>query len=191
LEDKIQRQLVAEFQPKLLMYRLENFRSVAESQFDVPHFTSPTREIARAFGMGIINSKLRDEVVGLLEEQNAAVRAELSMDLRAVVLEGLLVLCHEQKQTVYVKEVSEIVNAILRDRGERGDLTYRAVGEQLKQLRLFTKKLDKSGRGINLGESIRKKIHRLSVEYGALSVEQGQQCCPDAYINDKTREGEQ
>jgi hypothetical protein len=182
LDEKAQQQLVSEFQPKLLMYRLENFRKISASRFDVPRFTSPTREIARALGMCIIDSKLRGEVVGLLDPQDASTRAELSMDLRAVVLEALLVLCHEHKESVYVKEVRDMVNAILRDRGERGDLTYKAVGAQLKALRLFTKKLDKFGRGIDLREDIRKQIHRLAVDYGVLSVEQGHQCCPDAYI---------
>jgi len=182
LDDKTLGQLVAEFQSKLLMYRLENFRSISASQFDVPRFTSPTRQIARALGMCIVDNELRAEIVGLLEEQDESTRAERSMDLRAVVLEALLVLCHEHKQSVYVREVSDVVNAILRDRGERGDLTYKAVGTQLKALRLFTKRLDKFGRGINLGGSIRKQIHRLAVDYGVLSVEQGQQCCPDAYM---------
>ena len=182
LDDKTQRQLVAEFQPKLLMYRLENFRSVAASQFDVPHFSSPTREIAHALGMGIIDKKLREDLVGLLEEQDQSTRAERSTDERAVVLEALLVLCHEHKESVYVGEVRDMANAILREREERGDLTYKDVGKQLKALRLFTKRLNRFGRGINLWENIRKRIHRLAFEYTVLSIEQGQECCPDAYI---------
>ena len=83
---------------------------------------------------------------------------------------------------MYVKGVRDLANGILREREESGDLTYKDVGTQLKTLRLFTKRLDKFGRGINLGGSIRKQIHRLAVEYGVLSVEQGQQCCPDAYM---------
>ena len=164
------------------MYRLKNFSKIAASPFDVPHFSSPTREIARALGMCIIDKKLREELVGLLEEQDQSTRAERSTDERAVVLEALLVLCHEHKESVYVGEVRDMANAILREREERGDLTYKDVGRQLKALRLFTKRLNKFGRGINLWENIRKRIHRLAFEYTVLSVEQGQECCPDAYI---------
>ena len=182
LDEKAHQQLVSEFQSKLLMYRLKNFRRIAASQFDVPHFSSPTREIARALGVCIIDKKLREELVGLLEEQDQSTRAERSTDERAVVLEALLVLCHEHKESVYVGEVRDMANAILREREERGDLTYKDVGRQLKALRLFTKRLNKFGRGINLWENICKRIHRLAFEYTVLSVEQGQECCPDAYI---------
>jgi hypothetical protein len=162
----VQEHIAEEFQPKLLMYRLKNYRQVVKSEYDVQYFVPPVRELARCLGACVPDeSELREEIGLLLREQNNDVQTDLSTDLNSFVLEVMLTFCHDdKKESVYVGEITTRVNELLEKRGELLDLKPRTIGHKLRALGLATKRIDAAGRGIFLYK-VRRRIHKLARDY--------------------------
>jgi hypothetical protein len=181
---RIARQALGEvsldLQAKLLSYRLRNFAKVQCSNFDAPQLAFPTREIARALGDCIIDaSDLQSRVVPLLEEQDEDARVRRTSSFEAVVVEAALVFCHEKKKRewVYVGEFATVANAILEGRGEQIELEPRAVGDVLRAVGLFTRRLGRAGRGVLLVREVRQKIHELAWRFCVRSIDDGVDRC--------------
>jgi len=169
-----------DLQAKLQSYRLRNFVKVQRSNFDAPQLTFPTREIARALCDCIIDaSELQSRVVALLEEQNEDARVRRTTSFEAVVVEAALVFCHEKtkRDWAYVGEFTTVANAILEGRGEQIKLEPRAVGDILRAIGLFTRRLGRAGRGVLLVNEIRRKIHELAWRFGVRSIDDGVDRC--------------
>src|SRR5271169_4640276 len=67
LDQRVQQQIAEEFQPKLLMYRLVNYRRASVSELDVSDFTSPVRDLARCLGASVPDEpELQGEIAPLL-----------------------------------------------------------------------------------------------------------------------------
>jgi len=181
------RTLAPEFQGQLLGYRLEHMKEVAASDWDVPEFLSPLREIARSLGRCLCSRKLREDLVELLRAEEEELRAAWSVDDRTIAIEALLLACHNRdsqgegqppKDRLYVGEAAEIANGILKLRSEQPWLTARRCGELLRAVGLPTRRMDKAGRGWRLDEKTREKIHELAKNYGVRSISQAFEGCP-------------
>ena len=160
LDDSTLRNLADLFQPQLLMYRLENHAAVRQSSFDVPEFAGATRLAARSFGACIVNNtELQAGVVAVLKAQDESARGARWMKLDSLVVEALLVLCHENKEIVRVGEVTKFVNEILECRGETIKISPRKVGSVLRSLNLLSHR-DNRGYGFLLLKDVRRDIHR-------------------------------
>jgi hypothetical protein len=168
LDKLAQEQIADAFQPKLLMYRLANYRRVAQSDFDVSRFLPPVRELARCLGACVPGEpELQQRIISLLEERNEEVQTERATDLNSIVVEVMFSFSHEEKkQSVRVGELTTAVNAILEQRGELLELRPRTIGYRLGALGLTTKRLDAAGRGLLLLAGTRRRIHRLARDYG-------------------------
>jgi hypothetical protein len=165
-DDDAEEELARRFQPRLLRYRLENWDQVARSLFDAPAFISPTREIARTLGMCLVDEELQKNISALLLDRDRELRGNRSLDFPATVIEALLAFCHENGTTsVHVKDITLGARAILEARGENAELSYESVGLILKNLGLHTAKLDRNGKGLELREETRKRIHHLALQY--------------------------
>jgi len=174
------REISRDLQAKQLLYRLRNFVKVEHSDFDAPQLAFPTREIARALGDCIVDDReLQSRVVSLLEEQDEDTRVRRTTTFEAVVVETGLLFCHEKekREWAYVGEFAKVSNAILEGRGEEIELEPRAVGDILRSVGLFTRRLGRAGRGILLVREIRRKIHELAWRFGVLSIEDGVDRC--------------
>jgi len=160
--------LAREYQAKLLMYRLKNLSLVLLARpDDVVGFTLPLLEVTRNVGLCFAERELRSELNDLLRDQDDEVRGDRLVEHPSVVLEALLVLCHEpNRQSVTVEEITELVNALLTGRGETVCLSYRGVGAQLKSLQIFTRRFSGGkNRGIHFDVPNRKKMHQLATDY--------------------------
>lgn len=179
LGEETRKQIAANFQAKLLAYRLSNYAKVRYSEFDVPQFTSGTRDLARSLGACIIDDpELQATVIPLLQDQDEEVRLEHSTMLEAIVAEAALFFCHEaQRESVFVGELTSAVNGILHGRGETLQLEPRAVGDKLRSLGLFTRRLGSAGRGILLMDADRRRIHQLARNFDVASVQNGVARC--------------
>jgi hypothetical protein len=167
------REISRDLQAKLLSYRLRNFGKIQHSDFDAPQLAFPTREIARALGDCIVDDhELQSGVIPLLEEQDEDARVRRTTTFEAVVVEAALLFCHEKKKRdwAYVAEFATVANAILEGRGEQIELEPRAVGDILRSLGLFTRRLGRAGRGVLLVSEIRRKIHELAWRFGVRSI---------------------
>lgn len=183
--------IASEFQPQLLCYGLEHQQEVAASDWDVPEFVSPVREIARSLGRCLCSAKLREDLVELLCEQEEEARMVWSCDDRAIVIEGALIACHDSEdvddpkqpsnfqEKCYVGDLAQIANGILKDRGEQPTLTPRRLGAILNAVGLRTQRLGRAGRGLRLDKKIREQIHELAKNYGVRSISQAFERCAE------------
>jgi len=174
------REVSLDLQPKLQSYRLRNFVKVQHCNFDAPQLAFPTREIARALGDCIVDDhELQSRVVALLEEQDEDTRVRRTTTFEAVVVEAGLLFCHEKEKRdwAYVAEFATVANAILEGRGEQIKLEPRAVGDVLRSVGLFTRRLGSAGRGVLLVNEIRRKIHQLAWRFGVRSIDDGVDRC--------------
>ena len=175
-----ERPVLEELQAKMLNYRLRNYGKVKSSNFDVFKFTGPTRALARSLGACIVDaSDLQSHLAALLQNHDEAVIAERAAEFESVLLEALIVLCHERRTSAHVSQVAEIANGIMTRRGESVILSPRETGSKLKVLGFRTTRLDAGGRGLYLLGKLRRQIHKLAHSYMVPSLQNGMPGCPD------------
>jgi hypothetical protein len=168
-------QIVAdEFQPKLLMYRLMNYMHVLNSTFDAAPLTSTVNDLARTLGACVVDDPAQQaNMVRLLGKKEKEVHEDCSCDLRVTVLEAMLSLCHQNRESVYVSEVANEANSILERRGELFVMTARSVGCKLRGMGLATGRMGAAGRGMLLTRKIQERIHRLAFD-NKLQLQRGE-----------------
>lgn len=125
-----QEKIANEFQPKLLMYRLRNYRSTAATASNPPDLLGPAGERARWLAACVPDDpELQKGVPGLLDELEGQMPTDLSFDITRTVVEALLSFCHHflPRQSIYVHEVTDQVNAALPVAGERVSVSARSA----------------------------------------------------------------
>jgi hypothetical protein len=164
-------EFAGKLRPKLARYRELSLAKVRDSHFDAPQFSSPTREIATMLGKSIVDdSSLQRCLLMLLEPQDQDVRIGRTDWIETVVVEAALFLSHEGgRSQARVGEITDIVNGILKGRGQNIALDPRAVGHHLRALGIFSVRLNRAGRGIRFTSEIRRKIHKLADAYNVLT----------------------
>jgi hypothetical protein len=169
---------ITRMQNQLLAYRLENYSKVKASRFDVPEFSGFTREFARTLGSCIVDAPdLQKRLIDLLRPHDEADRAECTTELQAVVLEALVVCCHERRASVHVGEITSLANAILTRSSESVQLRPKQVGATLKKVGIRTMRLDAAGRGIYLLNDACQRIHDLGHMFGIATLREGLPGC--------------
>ncbi len=170
---------INELQNRLLQYRLQNLNAVMVSDFDVPTLSGSSRVVAQMLGQCIVDAPgCQGRVANLLQSRDEESRVERSSGLDAVIIEALVVLCHEQRPSVHLGEVAEIANALLTRNEEVLKLKPRKVSAIMKKMGLISCRLDSGGRGIYLLREQCALIHRLGSHYGVASLVQGLPGCP-------------
>ena len=179
LEQEREAAAITNLQNQLLLYRLRNYSAVKTSNFDVPELAGVAREYAHSLGRCIVDAPdLQARVATLLQALSDADRTEGARALDAVVLDALVVCCHERKPSVHVGEVTKLVNTMLKVDGEIVELSPKQVGGRLKRLQFRTTRLDSDGRGIYLLNTECVRIHKLARALGSASVRNGLSGCP-------------
>jgi hypothetical protein len=170
---------IASLQNQLLSYRLQNYEKVRTSDFDVPEVAGSFRRLGRTLGACIVDAPdLRARLVQQLRELDAETNLDQIKQILAVLIEAMLVCCHERRSTVHVGEIAKLANTIFLQRGEILQLKPREVGAKLKDLGFRTTKIDSGGRGLYLlGENC-KRIHELARAYRVPSLQSGLPGCP-------------
>ena len=161
------------------MYRLVNYHQVRASKFDVPEFPLAVRDLARSLAAAVPNEpEFQSNIASLLQAQSDQDLIKPTSDLDSVVIETMLILCHQKDQkSFHVAEVSEKVNEILEARGESLDMNPWAVGRKLRKLDITTQRLDANGRGALLLNDLRHHVHSLAAKRGLLVIDPGR--CSD------------
>jgi hypothetical protein len=180
VSDAVLFNIATTLQPRLLDYRLKNFDAVRSSTFDVPQFVGPTREIARAFGACIVDDpELQAGVVAVLRAEDEATRGARWTKPDALVVEALMVACHEPNRTsVYVGGLTNILNGILLGRNEGIQFKPRKVGEILRAMNLVGDR-DAKGYGFLLMNEVRRKIHELARTLEVAGLQENIKRCED------------
>ncbi len=167
LDYRAQKEILEEFQPKLLMYRLMNLALVRDLHFDRPGIDTSWRDVMDCLAASAASdAQLQASVTELIGKQEAAYRADSGSFFRKIVLEVLLTLCHRATEnTLTVGEITRAANKLLEAKGEVLSLEARAVGDMLRALQIPTERLGAQGRGIVLLMNIRKRLHAIAMDY--------------------------
>lgn len=171
--------LIARVQNQLLTYRLRNHEKVRTSDFDVPEVAGSIRRLARTLGACIVDAPdLRARLVEELHMMDAATNLSQIEQIHSVLVEALLVCCHERRPSVHVAEIAKLANAIFSRQGEILQMKPREVGAKLRDLGFCTTKIDSGGRGLYLLKENCKRIHELARSYRVPSLQPGLPGCP-------------
>jgi hypothetical protein len=167
LDYRAQKEILEEFQPKLLMYRLMNLALVRDLHFDRPGIDTSWRDVMDCLAASAASdAQLQASVTELIGKQEAAYRADSGSFFRKIVLEVLLTLCHRATEnTLTVGEITRAANKLLEAKGEVLSLEARAVGDMLRALQIPTERLGAQGRGIVLLMNIRKRLHAIAMDH--------------------------
>jgi hypothetical protein len=178
-QERAEAEAIQRVQNCMLAYRLENFSQVQHAHFDAPDLTGTSRELARIFGKCIVEDpKLQSQIVDLLRPRNEADRVQSAGRLEAIIVEALLVSCHERRTTVHVSELTDLANGILSREGETLQLKWKEVGSKLKRLGFPTTRLDSAGRGLLLLKTTCARIHELGRALGVPTLREPLIGCP-------------
>jgi hypothetical protein len=173
-----QEAIATKFQPKFLAFRCQNILKVQHSGCDFPEFASSVRILARILGAPIVDApELQADLEPYLRRLQEELQGARAFVPKCVVIEALLHLCHEQVEKAQVRKISEVANAILVGRGEKGDLAPEQVGRILRKLGL---PLNRSAKGstLALNQAVHKKTHELAKQHSVAAVQVGLQKCP-------------
>lgn len=177
-DEQLETPTIIGIQNQLLTYRLQNYSRVKSSRFDVPEFSGFAREFARTLGASIVDAPdLQARLVELLRPQDKADRTRNAVTLEAIILEALVVACHERKASIHVGEIAVLANGILKEREEPVKISPKQAGGSLKKLGIQTTRLDSGGRGIYLLGGQCARIHELGRAFGVASLRQGLPGC--------------
>jgi hypothetical protein len=161
--------VAAEFQPKLLMYRLMNYGRVRPLSIDLSHLTAPVKDLAQILAMPIVaDQALQRQLLPLLEQRNREVEVDRTLLLESIVLDALLAACHQRNADDGCRSVIELakdVNTILSGRGDGRQVSPETVGWKLRALGFHTDFINGGRKGLLLLESTRVRIHQLAAAY--------------------------
>ncbi|PYX44873.1 MAG: hypothetical protein DMG83_11730 [Acidobacteria bacterium] len=164
-------QLADEFQPYLLRYRLTRHREVANSEFDAPWLHWNVRMLARALGAAVEGSpETQARIIEALRRSDEKSKVESSQSPAAVVLEALLVACHEKRPEIHVFEIAELANGIFLGRHDDQVLSPKALGGILRAELGLCPERNARGYALRMSSQTRQRIHKLASTYGTLSM---------------------
>jgi hypothetical protein len=158
--------IAEEFQPKLLLYRLQSFAKVRTPEIDVTGLSAPMQDVARCLASSVVgDAELQRAVVEVLRERDDEARI-LSSEPESTILEALRISVHEEdRQEVLCGELADIVDTLWAERGEGQQITPESVGRKLKALGLRTQPIGSAGKGLRFTNAVRARAHALAREY--------------------------
>jgi hypothetical protein len=164
--------VAAEYQAKLLHYRLVNRARVRTPAFDLSQFTVPMQEVASSLAAPIVgDDELQSQIVPLLKPLDSEIRVDRASLLPAIVLEALLARCHSTTgQQFPVFDLTASVNTIFRGRGGTLEVSPEHIGWTLRALGFHTNFIPGGRKGLVLLNDVRKKIHDLAAAYGVRTL---------------------
>ena len=164
-----QEQIRGAFQPQLLAYRCENFAEACDLQFDASRLSNPLRPLARTLAAATpTDVDLQAQVFDLLLDADREARSKRWTDLATVVIEAILFHCAEaagEDVCVYVGDLAQAAQEILRHRGEEVELDPGAIGKSIKMLGFRTEPRDVKGVRLHLSEQVRQRAQRLAHDF--------------------------
>jgi len=162
----------AEYQAKLLRYRILNWAKVRTPAFDLNQFTEPMRETAHCLAASIVDDdQLQSQIVPLLKPLDTEIRVDRASLLSAIVLEVILARCHTASGKYFpVGDLTKDVNTVLRGRGETLEVSPEDIGWALRGLGLHTDFMPGGRKALILRDDVRKKVHSLAAAYGVRTL---------------------
>lgn len=159
----VRERLAEEFQGKLLLYRLENLSSCRIPDTDLSMLSTATQPLARTLMTAVVgDDQLRESIPNLLREQDEDIVAERAEELDSILVEALLVLCHEGKPSATCAQIAEIASGVIENRGGRDTPSPESIGRRLAGLGFRSRPIGRTGRGLRFSAAISDQIHNLA-----------------------------
>jgi hypothetical protein len=174
LDEETVERIANDFQPRLLMFRLQHYRDFRPAPVDVSPLNPRIADLARALVLpfGGVKKEILAPVLDAILEQVRQAVVERAQEPEALVLRALFDYCHDKESSdVLVGQIASRVNARRKKIGEEADLKPRAVGSILKSLGLSTDKIDSFGRGLRLSVQVKQRIHELLQSYDLVATD--------------------
>jgi hypothetical protein len=171
-----QHRITEEFQAKLLYFRRAHLGAARKLQFDASKFIFALRDLARTIAAATPDdTELQAEVSELLQEQDQEIRSERWTALSSVALEAVLVAGQESPGgDIYVADLAEIAQEILRRRGEmKAEIQPAVLGKTLKVLGFVSEPRDAKGKKLRLTEAVRSRAQQVARDFGCPQFEDG------------------
>ena len=167
LDPATQHRISREFQPRLLGFRRSKLGEPGKMRFDPSTLVCSLHGLAESLAAATPDdATLSAEVINLLQQEDIDFRSARWTDLRTIVIEAVLVLCHEAKDLVYVSEVAEIAGEISTCRGGTTQVDAGAVGKWLKRLGFAMEPRDARGVRLRLTPAVCEHARRIADELG-------------------------
>jgi hypothetical protein len=168
LDHQMERKILEEYQPKLLMYRLLNLLQIRDWHFDGIDLETPWRDVTECLAAtAASDAQLQANVVELVKTQEASFQADSGTLFRKSVLEALLTLCHQATENALtVGKITQAANQLLSQGGEILTLEPRGVVDILRSLQIPTERVGAQGRGIALLKETKRHLHAIAMDYG-------------------------
>jgi hypothetical protein len=172
--------LAAEFLPRLLRFRCNNFRRVSDSVFDAPAFTTGIRDVARSLGACVVGDpKLEAGIIELLSSQDTDLRASFATRPDVAIIIAMLALLHERTEDkISVTKFTTFANAALRASGEIREYSPLEIGRRLSGLNIPRARVA-SGMIIDLTRDVSRRVHELKCRFGVVTTPASFPGCPD------------
>jgi hypothetical protein len=176
LDEAAMQQIANEYQPKLLMFRLKNYRVVKNfcmSSNPLQGMSARMKQIARALTAPLLGDpESTAELLAILGEYDQEAQIERSLEPEWLVAGDLFDLVHKGMEggrlvsEILIGGVADYINQKLENRGEDLRLSARRVDAVVKSLGLRTDKLGRLGRGLKLTSSVKRKVHEIARQLG-------------------------
>jgi len=173
-----------QLQPKLLAFRLENFRRAKPVTLASSRLTPRTLDIVRALAIPFLGDpELERELLEIIKPHDAQATTDRHDEPEWVVMTALLRKIHRRgagSALLTVKELTSDVEYQLAEAGESYHLKPRKVGEVLRSLGFPTQRLGSLGRGLRVSRTLVRSIHVTAKNLGI--------CRADTYIPEDSDE---
>jgi hypothetical protein len=178
LDHREQERIAEHFQPRLLMYRLRQLQRVRASHSAACPLTFPTLELARNLMACVPDEpEVAQAVVPLLESQAQDVLAGRACDPNAAIIEVMWILLHQGTIEASTSQVTELVNVLLRSRGERLEYSAEEIGWKLRALGIPRHRGPKS-MVVQFPREVSRRVHLLARNLG-LKLQPRPENCAD------------
>jgi hypothetical protein len=170
----MQHRITNEFQAKLLSFRRANLPGAHKFQFDAARFTLALRDLARSIAAATPDDlELQADVLDLLREEDAEIRADNWVDLSVIAAEAVVV-AHQDSPggTAYVSELAQIAEEISRRRGQERLIGPGAFGKRLRLLGFATER-DAKGKKLHLTEAVCNRALQFVHDFGGPEGNEG------------------
>lgn len=169
LRDATLEEIAAEFQPRLLHYRLENYVAMGSHQVpDLTKFSPGMQELIFSLAAPLRGAEAPTaELFSALLEQAEIAEVDRSIEPEWIVAKALYHLAHKPWNNFTVGTFNaEFVARVLAEFGEPFGYSDRKVGSILSTLDFKRRKLGSRGFGLDLTDEVRRKIHGLARDFG-------------------------
>jgi hypothetical protein len=165
LDEHEEAEIADRLQPQWLMYRLHNFRKVGESRAAVRQSGFPDSEIARNLAACIrAEPDIAQAIAPILQRQHQDAEARHGCDVSVAIVEVIWAPYHATEE-IAISKIAQLVNGLLRARGETLEYNAIEIGWKLKNLGLDRQR---NGGGMVLQPSKANGlvIHQLAQRFG-------------------------